>query len=377
MRDFPSVSYLARESAPSRLARYFLYCTLLIILIVSLYPFTGWRYNGAPLLAYLFYPLPHYQTVFDNTINVLAYIPLGFCLVRLLPRAWYGWLLATLLGMLLSASVEFLQQFLPGRIASNLDILSNGAGALIGALLGQMGRSRRWQRFWLNWRHAMLAPGPAGEWGFVWLMLWLVSQLDPSRPFLGVVVVPHGLPQPFESPLGNPRLFLALLEGGGMMLNLLGVSLFISLLARRTGQIPLMVATTLILALLAKIGMASMLLQPDQFFAWFNPNILAGGVIGLLLLILFWRLRRRLRALLGLLALLAAQSVSWSWPLTPQFSATLPLFRWQYGHLQHLSGLVDVIGDIWPLGAIVWLAWMAVRPHPDQGWNHDFPLTRP
>ncbi len=367
MRDLAPVSYLARDYAPSRLARYFGYCTLLVILIVSLYPFTGWRYNGAPLLAYLFYPLPHYQTVFDNTINVLAYIPLGFCLVRLLPRRWHAWLLAVGLGALVSASIEFMQQFLPGRIASNLDILSNASGTLIGAILGQIAGSRRWQWLWLRWRHRVLAPGLAVEWGFAWLILWLVSQLDPVQPFLGVVTVPRGLPQPFESPIGNPGLFLSLLEGGGMMLNLLGVCLFVSLLVRRSAQIPAMMATTLLLALLAKMGIAGMLLQPEQFFAWVNANIVVGGLAGLALLSLLWRMNRRLRALLGLLALLASQAVSWAWPLSPQFSATLPLFRWQYGHLQHLSGLADVIGDIWPLGAIAWLAWMTVRPEPDQG----------
>lgn len=376
MRDFPSVSYLAHARTPSRFARYFCYCSLLVIVIVSLYPFSGWHYNGAPLFAYLFYPLPHYQTVFDNTINVLAYVPLGLCLVLLLPHKRSGWLLAIAGGLLVSGTMEFIQQFLPSRIASNLDILSNGTGTLIGAVLGLIAGHERWRRQVHSWRHAKLAPGPAGEWGFVWLVLWFITQLDPVQPFLGVVVIPQGLPQPFESPLANPALFLALLEGGGMMLHLVGVSLFVSLLVRHSGQIPATVIAALLLALLAKMTMAGMLLQPEQFFAWVNTNIAIGGMIGLLCLLLLWRLRRRLRAAAGLLALLAAQVVSWLWPLTPQFSATLPLFRWQYGHLQHLSGLTHIIGDIWPIGAMLWLAWMMVRPMPHPGWNDDRYFTR-
>ncbi len=376
MRDFPSVSYLAHERTPSRFARYFCYCSLLVIVIVSLFPFSGWRYTGAPLFDYLFYPLPHYQTVFDNAINVLAYIPLGMCLVLLFPRNRYGWLLAILAGLLVSTTIEFIQQFLPSRIASNLDIISNGTGTLIGAILGLLIGSERWRRYVRNWRHAKIAPGPAGEWGFVWIVLWLITQLDPIQPFLGVVVIPHGLPQPFESPLPNPALFLALLEGGGMMLHLLGVCLFVSLLVRHTSQIPSTVILTLVLALIAKMGMAGMLLQPEQFFAWVNLNIAVGGLIGLFCLVLLWRLRRRLRALVGLLALIAAQIVSGLWPLTPQFSATLPLFRWQYGHLQHLSGLTHIVGDIWPIGASLWLAWMMIRPYPNQGWDHERYFTR-
>ncbi len=376
MRDFPPVSYLARDREPSRLARYFFYCALLVILIASFYPFAGWRYTGVPLLAFLSYPLPHYFTVFDNAINLLAYLPFGFFLVRLLPKRWYAWLVASLGGVLVSASVEFIQQFLPSRISSNLDILSNGAGALLGAILALILSSRRGQRLWLVWRHAVLAPGPAAEWGLVWLMLWFVSQLDPTQPFLGVVVVPRGLPQPFESPMGNPALFLGLLEGGGMMLNLLGVAFFVSLLARYTAQVPRMIVLTLLVALFAKMSFAGMLLQPGQFFAWLNPNIAIGGGAGLLLLFLLWRLNGRMRALLGLLALLAAQVISWTWPLAPQFSAMLPLFRWHYGHLEHLSGLANIISDIWPLGAMGWLAWMMIRPNPEDGWIHDTQFPR-
>lgn len=376
MRDFPPVSYLARESAPSRLARYAFYCTLLLILITSLYPFTGWRYTGAPLLAFLFYPLPYYFTVFDNTINLLAYVPFGFFLARMLPQRWFGWLAASLAGVLVSTAVEFIQQFLPSRISSNLDILSNGAGALLGAILALAFSNRSSKRLWLIWRHATLAPGSAAEWGFVWLMLWFVSQLDPTQPFLGVVVVPRGLPQPFESPLSNPAFFLGLLEGGGMMLNLLGVAFFVSLLARYTAQVPRMIALTLLVALLAKMSFAGMLLKPAQFFAWLDLNIAIGGTAGLLLLSLLWRLHGRLRALLGLLALLAAQAISWIWPLTPQFSAMLPLFRWHYGHLEHLSGLANIISDIWPLGAMGWLAWMTIRPSPEEGWIHETQFPR-
>lgn len=367
MRAFPPVSFLAHRSAPSYFAHYFFYCTLLIILLTSFYPYTGWRYNGSELFAFFTYPLPHYYTVFDNAINFVAYVPLGFFLTRMLRRRWYAWLMAVLGCMLISAEVEFIQQFLPGRIASNLDILSNTSGAALGGLMAKLQSSRRWQRMWLVWRHAALSPGSAAEWGLVWLALWFVSQFDPTQPFLGVVVAPRGLPQPFVSPIENAAFFLSMLEGCGMMLNLLGVSFFVSLLARHTAQVPRAITLTLLTAFFAKMAFAGMLLKPTQFFAWLNLNILIGGMAGLLLLILFWRLNRRLRALSGMIALLAAQMVSWIWPLTPQFSATLPLFRWHYGHLEHFSGLANIIGDIWPIGALIWLAWMAIKPAQDEG----------
>ena len=49
MRAFPSISYLAYDSEPTRLARYLLACSMLVIVLVSLYPFAGWRMPNQPL----------------------------------------------------------------------------------------------------------------------------------------------------------------------------------------------------------------------------------------------------------------------------------------------------------------------------------------
>lgn len=365
MRTLDSVSFLARPARQTRLARYFLACYLLIILIVSLYPFSGWRHLGTPVFAFFSYPFPHYYTAFENAVNVLAYLPIGFCIVLLWRRFWSGLALALLAGAVVSGSIEFTQQFLPTRIASNLDLLCNASGAWIGAMLVWPFLHPRWQRGWLAVRYQWFAPGAAIEWGLAWLFLWFVTQFDPSQPFLGVVVQAQGLPQPFESPIANPALFLRLLEGAGMMLNLLGVALFVSVLVRHARQIPRAIELTLLGALLIKLGFAGMLLKPAQFFAWLNASVIWGGLVGTLLLLLVWRLRRVYRALLGALALLAAMVVSGFWPLTTQFSALLPLFRWQYGHLQHFSGLANIIGGLWPVGAMIWLLYIALRKPVD------------
>ncbi|SFN04690.1 VanZ like family protein [Formivibrio citricus] len=364
----PPFAYLSRHDAPPRFARYFLICTLLVILLVSLYPYTGWHHNGPPVLAFFFYPLPHYFTFFDNLINFIAYLPVGYCITLIRGRTGSAWLLAILSGLLFSSIMEFVQQFLPGRIASNLDILTNAAGAAAGGLLAMVLGSRRGLRLWQMWRHASLAPGAAMEWGFAWLLLWFVSQLDPTQPFLGVVVTPRGLPQPFVSPISDAALFLRLLEGSGMMLNFLGVALYVSALVRHTAQVPRAIVLTLGIALLAKMGFAGMLLKPAQFFAWINPNIVIGGLLGILLLTQLWRLARRLRALLALLSLSAAQVVSWTWPLAPQFADGLSLFRWHYGHLRHFSGLAALIGDLWPALASLWLFYIVLRQHREEKW---------
>jgi VanZ family protein len=368
MQNLTSISYLARKAKPTLVSPFFCAVSILVILIVSLFPFSGWRFTGEPVFAFYTYPLPYYFTVFDNAINVLAYIPLGFSLVLMWRRFRLALIYALWGGVAVSAGVEFTQQFLPGRIASNLDIISNGFGELCGAILGLIFSLRSWQSQWHRLRHHFFAPGAVVEWGLVWLALWFATQFDPSLPFLGVVVTPQGLPQPFISPIDNPALFLRLLEGGGMMLHLLGVALFVSVLMRYSRQIPAAIAWVLSGALLIKMGFAGMLLEPNQFFAWLNLNIVAGGALGSLLMWVLWQLNRRLRACAGLLALVAAQSVANLWPLTPQFSATMPLFKWNYGHLQHFNGLSRMIGELWPYGAMLFLLYFIIVPPQEHNW---------
>ena len=363
-----SISFLARKARPTMVSPFFFAVSLLVILIVSGYPFTGWRFTGEPVLAFYTYPMPYYFTLFDNVINILAYIPLGLSLAMLWRRSRFALVYATLVGLLVSMGVEFAQQFLPTRIASNMDILSNSFGALLGAIAGVLLSHRTLLRYWLHFRHDYLAPGAMAEWGAIWLLLWFTTQFDPSLPFLGVVVVPQGLPQPFISPLSNPALSLRLLEGGGMMLHLMGVGLFVSVLVRYSRQIPWVILGVLACALVVKMGFAGMLLQPGEFFAWFNLNIAAGGLIGIGLLWIFWQLNSCLRALAGFLALFLASLISYLWPLSAELNPSLSIFKWNYGHLQHFNGLSHAVGDMWPFGAMLFLLYFMVAPQQEQNW---------
>src|SRR5690606_33053314 len=103
-----------------------------VVVYASLHPLAGWAPPTAPLLAFLGAPWPRYYTLFDVVVNVLAYLPLGFLLVPALHpriRPWPAALMALLCGGLLSLALEPLQQFLPERVPSNLDLASNAAGS--------------------------------------------------------------------------------------------------------------------------------------------------------------------------------------------------------------------------------------------------------
>ena len=69
--------------APHRVPHWFALSYLGALVVVSLYPFTEWEFNGQPWLDFLLYPLPYYRTAFDQGVNVLAYVPYGVALARM------------------------------------------------------------------------------------------------------------------------------------------------------------------------------------------------------------------------------------------------------------------------------------------------------
>lgn len=72
----------------------------------------------------------------DTVANVLLFLPLGFLYRLARARSQRQTVLPTLVGgLLLSMSIEGLQQFEPDRYTSLLDVVSNGAGAVLGSLL--------------------------------------------------------------------------------------------------------------------------------------------------------------------------------------------------------------------------------------------------
>ena len=120
--------------------------------------------------------------MFDLAVNVLAYMPLGarWC-SRCTPQsAGLARVSALSIGLLLAAVIETAQSFLSTRIPSNLDLLTNTAGASLGALIAaplassliDRGRLADWRLRWFErdaslmllliavWPTAQIYPGP-------------------------------------------------------------------------------------------------------------------------------------------------------------------------------------------------------------------------
>jgi len=168
--------------------------TICLIVYASLYPFADWRNQGISPLRFLTAPLPKYWTGFDVGINLLGYAPLGFLLaLSALRSRRVSWAVsvAVLSSALLSLSMETLQSYLPSRIPSNVDLVLNTLGALLGACcawaLEKVGMVDRWSRFRARWfsrdaRGALLL-----------LLLWLLGLTVGigARHRLGGVLILH------------------------------------------------------------------------------------------------------------------------------------------------------------------------------------------
>jgi VanZ family protein len=132
------------QARESRLAWYFAGAYLLVIVYASLSPFSGWATPGVPPLAFLDEPWPRRWQRFDLLINGAAYLPLGL-LLTLATMRWIrpllAVLLATLAGSALSFGLETAQMYLPGRVASSVDLILNTVGTLLGALLDHPGQT--------------------------------------------------------------------------------------------------------------------------------------------------------------------------------------------------------------------------------------------
>lgn len=346
---------LSSFSPRHHVALYAALINAVIIAFLSLYPFSGWSYSGRPLLEFLSYPLPYYSRIFDNAANVLIYIPYGFSLALLLHPRWLSFVLAIVLAALTSFSMEFLQELLPSRIASNLDILCNIGGALIGAALAVSSWFRRyWHGLW-QWRRQHFVIDSAADYGLLVMGVWFLTQLNPALPLFGVVAYPQGLPQPYLSPIDNPRLFLFLVEAGGAASNMLAVNLLLSSFLQRKGDGARAVLWIVLLAWLLKLFAAGALLKPFAFFQWVNPHLVTGLAAGFLLSWLLVRCSRLMQTLLAMLALAAAQTAAVLWPLSEVQADFLSLFRWPYGHLHNMNALVDFLTDLWPVMALACL----------------------
>ena len=160
-----------------------------VIVYASLQPFEGWHLPPKEVLGFLTASWPRYVTAGDMILNVVAYLPLGamlFTTLRTSLPMTGAFAIATLLGTLLSLALESAQMFLPMRVASNVDLLTNGCGAGIGALAAWlMVAPALANNPLLAMRRRTVRTDAIGDCGLIVVALWILIQFHQAPLTLG------------------------------------------------------------------------------------------------------------------------------------------------------------------------------------------------
>lgn len=322
----------------------------LFIAYASLTPFTGWREMGLSFGDVLAAPLLQTYTAFDATVNFLSYLPLGL-LLGLTLRARFGALSSVLLGlaggMLFSASMEYLQMYLPSRISSNMDLLSNSAGALLGVLLALSLTS--WTHLFtllVNWRSRLFHHGTEMDFGLALLTLWMFGQINPSLPMLGNVFIGEVARQPFVE---LPPATFNFWESTAVTLNLLMLGTLLMTLLRAPRHVVSVLLLVLSIVALAKFIAAALLLKSWALLLWINSEAVLGMLFGMVLLSALLLSSRAIAISLGAAAALS-HFVIQNFLLNdsmPDVAASI--YHWHYRHLLNYNGLAQTISLLFPL----------------------------
>ena len=373
-----------REGRGSPIARAALLAYLLLIVYASWYPFAGWRNSGVPVFTFLNTVMPRYWTGFDVGVNIVGYMPLGVLLVlSVYPRVRGVWavLLAALAGCLVTLTMETVQNFLPSRVPSNLDLITNAGGCLAGALLGAwwapglLDRSRLFQlrRRWF---------APYASQGLVLVALWPLAQIYPQSYLFGhgqvLPIVSEWLSRWFDTDIDLVNM---LRPGEAMTVEqywlsetiitacgMTGAVLTLMCLVRRSAPRFLLMVLFLASALLVKALASSLLFRPDNAFVWVTPGAEGGFIIGIIMLagLVFAPqvAQRRLAVVTLVLSLVVVNTV----PVNPYFVSTLQ--GWVQGKFLNFNGAAQFLSLMWPFLALWFLllpSHQLNRPEPRPG----------
>ncbi|MEG1834080.1 MAG: VanZ family protein [Burkholderiaceae bacterium] len=369
----PRVAIKSWPPRSSRTVRLLGLACAILIVFASLTPWAGWRDLGVAPWAWADAPWPRYFTVFDVSVNVIGYLPLGFLVVLALHprvRGAAALILALLAGALLSGAVESAQTWLPARVPSNLDWCANTAGALLGALMAlpiaspliDRGRLAQLRARWFepNAQAALLLVG-----------LWPLAQIYPE-PML--FANGHWLDsaQALVSALGG-RLESLQLTRFGPAEYVLAEAVIVTSAVLAAGlltasamrpaapRLPLLVGVVLA-ALVVRTLAAGEQFGADRALIWLTPGAIGGLVLGGLALAAAAFGPTRWLPRLGLLAMLVLVGAVNAVPENPYYAVTLQ--AWRPGRTTHFYAVAHWLSTAWPYAAALWLAWASVVRRP-------------
>lgn len=339
---------------------------LLVLGYASLQPFRGWRWPPEEILYFLSAPWPRFITPQDVTVNFAAYVPLGLLLsIGCGGRygAARGAVAATFTAAAFSIAMELAQMFLPARIASNVDLLANSLGALLGAMAAPLlapaqpigGRIH-------SARHRLFLEGMPADAGLVIVGLWLVTQFHPTAQLFGTGALRATLD--LHSTFIHTPLLALSGEAAVVMFSVLGIGLMLSALMRDHDRPMPVIAAVIGTALALKIVSAVAVVRVSAPLAWLTPGVLFGLAAGSLLLWGAVRMPRPVKLAAAAACIVAATVAINLAPDNPYQSVPPRLLARGASHFLNFSGIVRALSELWPLLATGYLLYaLGARRH--------------
>ena len=333
---------------------------VLLVVYASLYPLEGWHDHGLSPFAYLSSPLPRSVMSLDVALNILGYVPYGFLCVaalypRLRPLAAFGTALAS--AGVLSLSLEAVQSYLPTRVAANLDVLCNLAGAACGAAFAVLAAPTLLGGRLERLRSAAFLDGADIDFGLALLALWLFTQLNPATLLFAAGDLRDWLP-PGSARARAPQFFVGI-EAFIAAANLVSVALLLSALARSGRSARALFLALVLAALGVKTAAFAILMHADNVFIWLTPGAQFGLVVGIVVAFAALALPRVARLAAAAVLLMAATVLVNLAPSNPYLSASLKL--WQQGHFLNFNGVTRLVSSLWAYVTLGYLMLLAAR----------------
>jgi VanZ family protein len=357
-----------RRQPRGLLARILAIAYFVVIAYASLQPFSGWWIPPQEIRGFLSAPWPRYITLEDVLVNIGAYVPLGFLLARAFmahfssPRAV---LIATGLACITSIAMETVQMFMPARIASNVDVLTNSLGGLIGALAAPLfAPTRGLGRHLAAIREKWFLHGLSADVGLVIVCIWLITQLHPTAQLFGT----GNLRGTFELPvwfIHTPQLLVAA-EAAVAGLNMLGVGLVTLALTRETMPRGIAAAMVVAAGLSVKALSSYTLTKAAGPFAWLTPGVVLGILVSAVIIFGLAHVQRRTQCVIALFSLALATAVINVAPENPYQNLPPQLLATGLSHFLSFSGIVRALSELWPFLAVVYVATITLRRSPER-----------
>lgn len=350
------------------------------IVYTTLYPWSGWRWPTYSVWRYLSDPWPRYWSWFDVLSNLAAYVPVGVLLAARWRPRWRGFVIIVMVLIaagLFSLALETLQNLLPKRVPSRLDLVLNAAGAALGALTALLLMQRPNGTREIIWHRPIWLAGES--WPFLAIVaVWLVSQLAAQRILFetGAIVSPAvqllsshvdqapGIVRPdieFAALLAPLLEQLQLSQSYSMLLEAMSVAIAIACIglilvdAVATQRMRVIaVVTVLLTAFLLRAAVLSVLSDNFEFGFWLSAGTQAGLLIGPILLLLLSSVPRRHR-LIWLMGLLLLNVVLINLIPDNVYRAQMIPPAAQTGFMRHALPTLRAIAALWP-----WLALLVV-----------------